>query len=279
MNTMLKSLVAIATIATSVVSSDNPEWDDLRVTWGPNFDTSFNQQPRTIGEAKDQGFELVGASTCNGSGVYNGFAYAKNDNFYITLLYDINGYIAGIQLGIPEQVATDFGQPTEKLKPPFNLVHDRYVTSAYFVDPSKICSEGRTKQSFDVEGTGTNLWLQNGTTPDDVVLIPKNQSDLVGTKWTEGRCFVTMGMHYWHNAVPDLDCETFFPALLLYNEGKLNTFGWVLLTEMMDDSFERTGINYVAAFMKSVPKCIRKMKTKVSTMHIYLTSTPYLNEC
>ncbi|KAK3765271.1 hypothetical protein RRG08_051892, partial [Elysia crispata] len=258
---------------------DYPRWDDLRVTWGPNFDDYFFQQPRTVDDAKDQGFELVGSSTCDGSGVYNGFAYAKNSSFYITLLYDINEYIAGIQLGIPKQVATDLGQPTEKLKPPFNLVHDRYVISAYFVDPSKICTKGRSSLAFHFQGTGTNLWLQNGTTPTEVVRIPKYQSGLDGTYWVEGQCFVTMGKHYWYDVYSDSACESVFPVLLLYNGGQLNAFGWALLTDMLDANFERARTSAIGGFMKVVPKCVSNFTTRVSTMHIYLTSTPYLNEC
>ncbi|KAK3730776.1 hypothetical protein RRG08_015692 [Elysia crispata] len=281
MKTLIASLLSLAAIVASVESFlfDHPEWNDLRVTWGLNPLTKFTKQPRTVDDAKDQGFTLVGSSTCDGSGVYNGFAYAKNDDYSATLLYDINGYIAGIQLGITKQAAKDSGYPSEKLQPPFNLVHDRYVITAYFVDPSKICTDGRSKQSFDVEGTGTNLWLQNGTTPTEAVRVPKHQSDLATTKWTEGKCFVTMGKHYWYNVQPDMECESFFPVFLLYNGGELNGFGWALFADLNSDKFEHPAVSVIGSFMKKIPKCTSSIKTRLSTMHIYLTSTPLLNMC
>ena len=57
----------------------------------------------------------------------------------------------------------------------------------------KICTVGRTQEEFEVEGTGTDLWLQTGTTPSEVTLIPKEQKNLNGTKWVENKCVYSMG--------------------------------------------------------------------------------------
>ena len=62
-----------------------------------------------------------------------------------------------------------------------------------FPPSGKICTVGRTKEEFESQGTGTDLWVQIGSTPKNVVRMPKKQSDLAGTNWTEGKCFVTMG--------------------------------------------------------------------------------------
>ena len=47
---------------------------------------------------------------------------------------------------------------------------------------------------FEAQGTGTNLYIQNGADPvADSLLIPMQESDLKDTKWTKGKCFPTMG--------------------------------------------------------------------------------------
>ncbi|GFR71423.1 hypothetical protein ElyMa_000353100 [Elysia marginata] len=217
---------------------DKPDWDDLEVTWGQGGAKSFMKQPRTVQEATDAGFVQVGSSVCGENGVYNGIAYVKDEDYSVTLLFDVNGFIAGIQHGIPKQDADTTGYPSEKIQPPMVLVEDRYVLTAYFTDPNTICSSGRTRSVFNVEGTGTDLWLQTGNTASEVTLIPYYQTGLNVTNWTEGKCFPTMGKHYWYNVTVDMDCDTFYPVFLLYNGGKLNSFGWALLTGLDSVNYE-----------------------------------------
>ncbi|GFR79248.1 hypothetical protein ElyMa_005868900 [Elysia marginata] len=279
------ALVALSlAITTSVVSTfsfgnSEPEWDDLRVTWGPNVLTKYKPQPRTQQDAVNHGFRLVGSTTCDGTGVYNGFAYVKDNDYSVTLLYDKNGYIAGIQHGITKEQAEKAGYPSKKLQPPFVYTDGRLVLTAYFTDPSKICTEGRTQAQFNTEGTGTNLWIQTGNTPSQVTLIPRQQSALSTTKWVDGKCFITMGEHYWYNIKPDMDCDTFFPVFLLYNGGKLNAFGWAFLADLESPNYEHPSISVLGAFIQQVPTCISKITHPISTMHIYLTSTPLLDAC
>lgn len=57
-----------------------------------------------------------------------------------------------------------------------------------------ICSTGRTLSELEHQGTGTGLFIQNGTNPlEDVIEIPQREMDLAKTKWTRGSCFKTMG--------------------------------------------------------------------------------------
>lgn len=262
------------------VSVDSaPEWNDLRVTWGLNVQTDFQQQPRTALEAQKQGFHPVGFKTCNGSGVYNGFAYAKDEDYALTLLYDIKGYIAGIQIGVTQEQYEKTGYPSTKIQPPFVHSEERYVLTAYFTDPSRICTRGRTQQQFETEGTGTDLWIQTGNRPTDVTRIPKKEMNVSSTKWSEGKCFVSMGKHYWYDIKVGMDCEAFFPVFLLYNGGKLNAFGWALLADLQSSHYEHPGVSVIGAFMKQVPHCVSKITHRLSTMHIYLTSTPMLDAC
>ncbi|RUS74924.1 hypothetical protein EGW08_017304 [Elysia chlorotica] len=123
-----------------------------------------------------------------------------------------------------------------------------------------ICTSGRTQADFDRNGTGTGLWIQNGSTPDQVTQVPYYQNDLSGTNWIEGRCFNSM-------------------VFLLYNGGRLNAFGWALLADLPAPFYEHPTRQSVPAFMEVIPDCLRNLTGRMSTMHIYMTWTPALNFC
>ena len=57
-----------------------------------------------------------------------------------------------------------------------------------------ICT-GRSAAQYTSQGTGTGLWIQNGTDPvTNSQKIPAKQADIDKTMWTKGVCFVSMGM-------------------------------------------------------------------------------------
>lgn len=63
----------------------------------------------------------------------------------------------------------------------------------WFPVSATVCN-GRTPDQFSSEGTGTGLWIQNGTDPvANSVRIPQKQSDADTSEWTKGSCFVSMG--------------------------------------------------------------------------------------
>jgi hypothetical protein len=56
-----------------------------------------------------------------------------------------------------------------------------YVTTAYFVDPSTICTTGRTQEQFDADGTGTDILFQNGPSfaPENLIRAPQTEDEIV----------------------------------------------------------------------------------------------------
>lgn len=59
---------------------------------------------------------------------------------------------------------------------------------------AKICTTGRSADQFNKEGTGNNLYIQNGSNPmTDSILIPHDQDELGKTMWTKSPCFIGMG--------------------------------------------------------------------------------------
>ncbi|XP_060065158.1 uncharacterized protein LOC132545493 [Ylistrum balloti] len=258
--------------------SDEPEWNDLRVKWDVNIFNpyTFAKMPRTTSDAVSAGFKMV--SDCGAiPGIY-GKRYVQGGDYSLILLYGIHGYIAGIQIGVTKNATVEF-PPNKQINHPFVSVDNMYYLTAYFTNPATICTTGRTAEKFASDGTGDSLFIQNGTdAAKNSFVVPKEETYLDSTKWTKGHCFVSMGEHYWYNVTSDMNCDDFFPVFLLYNKGRLNAFGWALGTPMTSNRTEHPPSSVIKEFINPVPQCLLN-KAQLSTMHIYLTSTPLENLC
>uniref|UniRef100_A0A0B7AU65 Uncharacterized protein n=1 Tax=Arion vulgaris TaxID=1028688 RepID=A0A0B7AU65_9EUPU len=252
----------------------NPLWNGLKVRWDNDPSKGYFSLPRTASEALAQNFVKV--SDCDQRSSWGGARYVKDNDYTLTLLYDINGYIAGIQTGIPKNLANGF--PIPSLRPPFISDGDRWVITAYFTDPDAICRRGRSAEQFRVEGTGTNLYIQNGSSPTFSFKIPLDESGMAGTKWIEGKCFKAMGKHYWYNLSLDMKETDMFPAFLMFHKGKLQGFGWAMTTSLSSKTYEHPPAMVYPFFMKEVPTFLPKVPV-VSTLHIYMTDTPLAHVC
>ncbi|OWF54729.1 uncharacterized protein LOC110441354 [Mizuhopecten yessoensis] len=278
----LGAFVVIGIFATSnAFLFGDPDWNNLRVTWSLNpLDTlGFNAMPRTVDEAKAQGFVMD--SDCGEIAGLQGKRFVKGRDYGLVLVYDKNGYIAGIQIGVPKNDSAGF-PPVNQINHPFVLVGNTYFVTAYFTNPATICSIGRTAAQYASHGTGDSLYIQNGTDPvADSLKIPMVETDVSTTKWTKGHCFVSMGMHYWYDVKADMSCDDFFPVFLLYNHGKLNAFGWALGRAMDTTRYpylEHPSGNVIKSFINPVPHCL-VAKPALSTLHIYLTNIPLADTC
>jgi len=256
-----------------------PSWDGLAVTWGPNpFSSSyFNQLPRTESAAQSEGWIKV--SECSENSFFRGKQYMKNNDPAAIVLFDKNGFIAGIQVGVP--VAKNWPTSGMKYKNNFNFdsANKLMIQTAYFVPPRDICSGGRTSDEYSNEGTGSNLYLQQG--PDPVansVMVPRLESEIGTTTWTKGNCFYTMGQHYWYELRDDMSLDEFYPAFLLYNGGELNGFGWAMNVNMDSPRLEHPTPSVFDMFMARVPVVLQTVD-QLSTIHIWMDDKPLLNVC
>ncbi|XP_064603751.1 uncharacterized protein LOC135469143 [Liolophura sinensis] len=259
--------------------NNGDKWDALKVTWdiNPLSSFAFASMPRTVGEARNEGFTQE-TSRCEASASkpFLGSRYLKDGDNAVMLLYDRHGYIAGIQVGIPKGLPRNY--PSSMMTPPWIAEGNRYILTAYFVDPASICTSGRTSAMYESQGTGTGLYIQNGTDPvHNVLSIPHQEAAIANTKWTKGKCFKTMGMHYWYNLREDMSCDDFQPIFLLYNNGKLNAFGWAINADLQSHRFEHPPLASIGAFMEVPPKCLAS-QGRLSTMHIYMTDNPVLHD-
>jgi len=253
---------------------DNTVWGTLQARWDFLPSRAFFNQPLTTAKAVSDGFTKI--SDCDASSAFRGQRYVKNNDRSLILLYDVNGYIAGLQTALPKNLPN--GYPSKLLQPPFVEEGDTWVVTAYFTDPAKICSTGRTPSEFAAEAVGTNLYIQNSTKPDESVEIPRSQNDIGSTQFVEGECFKSMGQHYWYRIYDDMSCDSIFPFFLLYNDGQLNGFGFAFTANLTAPIYEHPTYDVLPKFMKSVPKCLANVPV-ISTLHVYLTGYVALNWC
>ncbi|KAH9489635.1 hypothetical protein Btru_037347 [Bulinus truncatus] len=218
----------------------------------------------------------VKISACSETLPWRGARLVKNGDYALVLLFDINGYIAGIQTMVPKGLTTSF--PSKEFQDLLVEDNKSLFLTAYFVEPIKICRKGRTITLLENEGTGTNLYYQKGNDPSKAILIPRNETGLAGSKWVKGKCATGMGQHYWFNLNEDTDCLRFFPMFIMYHGGHLSAFGWVLPVDMTSKLFEHPKAKDFEKYMKVVPKCLHSVKA-MSTMHVYLSTWSITKIC
>ncbi|CAF3664420.1 unnamed protein product [Rotaria socialis] len=274
-------IVSINVTCGLLLSADDLEskWDSFKVTWGPNsFDPEyFVKQPRTIAEAKQNNYQQI-SDQCEGN--FLGQRFMKLNDYGAILIYDNQGTIAGVQMGIPVSMITDkfYQYFTQKMFNRDTIAGvDLYILTAYFVDPRTICQSGRNPSHLNRDGTGTGLWLQNGSNPiRDSIEMPLYDNTVSNTKWAKGACLPTMGYHYWYDNRLDKSCDEFFPAFLLYNKNKLAGFGWIVIGKFeFTKRTEFPPITALTSLQEPFPICIKKRFEEaggVTAMHHFFNN-------
>merc|ERR1712088_170755 len=149
-----------------------------------------------------------------------------------------------------------------------------FVTTAYFIDPMRICNGGRTQEEFDVEGTGNRLLFQNGPTANDVMVIPLTLDSIdADTTWFRHYCFLNMGRHYFQlNYDVNAPCDDLTPIQLIYSGGVLNGFVWQHPAALEGDRWETVTDFALSQIVDRPPQCLYDLVANpgVKTMHTYV---------
>ena len=150
------------------------------------------------------------------------------------MIYDKNGNIAGMHSIFPVSATNpdlyDYTKSGWYRSTTIDDV-DYYMTTAYFIHPSKICEEGRTAKEVDMEGTISKIYFQTGESIDDILEAPMTYDEAIeGGSWYEQNCFPNMGIHF--NLVapedaPTMSCDDIPPVQLLYHQGNLHVLQWL----------------------------------------------------
>lgn len=274
----MKSII-LALLACTVASAQRDvAWDDLRIKWDLNIfdENSFRQYPVTQSDAEDQGFSLVDDRACDDG--LPGLRFAEGGDLSTIIVYDVNGYIAGVQMAISQAdgEANSGGFPFDAqpvFRPDTINEVDYWVLAAYFIEPAQVCV-GRTEAEFEESGTGTGLFIMTGAELTEYENPPNFQEEVDMTDWTQGYCFVSMGEHYWYNMSVDLDCNEFFPVFLLFNQGELTGFGWSVQGVYPSEHTEYPPSFVLNLFINPIPECLPPLVDTigVTTQHIYFNA-------
>lgn len=276
---MVATITKLALLLVVGLATADQKWYNLRTTWMFNpFDSlAFAAQPRTVAEAEADGWVLVD-NQCEIEGAkFAGKRYIRStSDIQMVLLFDANGFIAGMQSPVPlkntyDNKYFDFDASAAYNKDEING-ETVYVSTAYFVDPAIICT-GRTQEEYDVDGTGTGLHFQNGETPETYVTAPLTETAaLAEGRWFKHYCFLNMGNHFFEfNYDPEQNCQDVFPAQLVYEDDNLKGFVFQHTGDIAGDRWEQPDSLAINAIVDRPPKCLLDLTEEPGqrTMHVY----------
>jgi len=263
-------------------------WPGFKTTFGPvpGVGDAFKDRPRTATDAEAAGWQLI--DSCNG--VWLGSRYGDPADPSLVMIYDVAGYIAGVQSGLRLADCDLSVNPVDTMDAYQTLESDSdffgepvYFTTVYFSDPAVICNGGRTEEDFQADGTGDRLTMQLGATPDTTMDVPLTQEAAdADSVWYDHYCFVAMGDHYLQfDYTPDQACTDPLPLQLIFNEGVLNGFVWQHIATLPGTKWEHPDINAIGVIVDRPPTCIPELIAYpgLSTMHHFFYDTPWLTVC
>jgi charged multivesicular body protein 7 len=269
------------------------QWTNLKVHFevNPLSKYYYQTQPRQVSAMNSNDWTNISGDDCTNGGKYYGFRYIENaESTGMALLYDVQGTIAGIQMILDKatiEANNDYHFSAVPIYNPDTLNgQDVYVLTAYFVDPQTICTTGRTGSDLTSSGTGTVLQVQNGTTPDNLLLMPRNRQTAKAQGWSMNKCFVGMGYHNFYKVeeMQNHSCLETIPLFALYdnNEDQIG-FGFAATGKVVQNHFENPPSTAVRMIVGSdmVPKCLTDKADNpgLTTMHVFFTDRPNLYAC
>jgi len=242
-------------------------WDELSIRL-PGFFSGTEKLPITETQAIRKGWKKTDAEKCDGHSIFRGNRYRFKENYGEMLLFDSNGQIAGMQIGVPTSVAM-----VEKRKYMMPIEKNRYHLTVYFTDPKTICNAPK-RGAKDI---GDRLLIQTGSNWKSTMNVPMKEKDVKSTPWVKGKCIPYFGTYYWYKVSKKMDCEETFPVFVLYSKGKINGFGWSLKGNFNDPKFDHpdSSLAFMAFDRKTFPECIQKSRSRGSTQHVYLHQTGF----
>ncbi|XP_062569052.1 uncharacterized protein LOC134231150 [Saccostrea cucullata] len=264
---------------TSLVNG-GPEdmWDGLNLKFG-----THKPLPRRREEAERENYKRQN-DICKTDN-YHGFLYRLEDDSKLLPIYDLNGYLAGIQAIIQSDMKgynslnETIMLPPHEIMPPVLIGKSdiqTYTITAYFKHPQHLCSPIHHSNV----PAGKGLYLQTGYDPirnyEQIPMEAKNLSSL----WKKAICLPTMGTHYFFNVSRDMQCERLYPVFLMYDsEGKLGAFGWTFQGQPYEgpnsilDWYQLQPKTFYFIFdVNQLPPCMLNPNFRVFGIHIWLQS-------
>lgn len=102
--------------------------------------SNFASMPRNLEKAKNAGWTLIDEQCSDASKPFRGFRYWLKEDPAVILIFDKNGFIAGIQTAIDSN-QNRYEPGPYRTNHPFIKFNNMQTLTAYFVDPGKKLSE------------------------------------------------------------------------------------------------------------------------------------------
>jgi len=265
-------------------------WDDLRVRWDfTPTENAYVRMPRNTVDAARDGWVLESESCSNG-GRFNGFRWMFPSDTGVSLLFDTNNDVVGMQ-SLVEQSELLFPEQTYKFDKvgmyQNHTINDTtyFVITVYFIDPAVICgSKTVGPMPRNNIGTYSQVFFQTGPTPNYVRHAPKTRAAATNLGWTVNQCVPGMGWHNFYEVdkYEEHDCNEVQPTCILYDEND-NMIGYCLTYPGMASGgrWEHPSAAAVGAVLGNAPQCILDQAENfgATTTHIYFTNTPWKIGC
>jgi charged multivesicular body protein 7 len=212
----------------------------------------------------------------------------------MSLLYNVNGVIAGIQMNskISELLANGNAYKFDQvfMFQKNKILNDEvFSLTAYFTEPSSICDTSSAKIDLSDGSIGDHLYFQDGTSSQTSFEVPKNRQTALASGWNNNNCFPGMGWHTWYKSeeLESSNCTLDRPLFLLFNKKQeLLGFGFNVIGTAMSASnrYEHPPLLAVKTIMGKPPQCLidSQKKLGLTTMHVFLvdyTAIPNLIDC
>ncbi|XP_062612727.1 uncharacterized protein LOC134274425 [Saccostrea cucullata] len=151
----------------------------------------------------------------------------------------------------------------------------------YFIDPEHICDPERSRTIDHIEhwGTGSGLFIHNGTKSNYFIQIPRDERELQREgPWKPEKCFLTQGKMYSYNFDVNEDCHKLCPLLLYYNRGRLTGFALLFKMDYSSPYVEHPDKGLLRFMFEKVPKCYYEIG-RLTKLHFFLTSNYLSHRC
>jgi len=222
----------------------------------------------------------------NGGDFY-GFQYVHPDDSGVALLYDVNGFVGGVQALLPHDELMVDGGTTEWGEIPMyqNQTIDGvtyFIVTVYFVRPDALCEQNENDDGNI--GANSQVYFQNGRGIENLKIAYKHRDEATDNGWTVNNCVRGMG---WHNffeveRYADHDCNRMQPTCILYNEiGEM--FGFCLIFPGTGTSprYEHPNALAIRAVLGETPQCLVDQVNDIgaTTIHFYFNNAPWNVGC
>lgn len=236
----------------------------------------------------------VNQTSCQGQldngGYYYGYRASDPADEVLSLLYDVQDTIAGVQAWYPKEYVL-VPESTFRFDQVWSYQNatvngkEYFVSTVYFIPPELVCTTGRNSSSLVTEGTGLGMWIQQGPTPASSLAVARNRTEAYKQGWSMNSCFVGMGRHnfYQVETYDETNCTKSEGYFLLFNrDEQLSGFGFRIQGEIPSKYVEHPPNLAISLILgEPVPQCVLDQNTlvKSTTMHVFFTSSPWNINC